>query len=127
MLLHEDDAVYTCTSLLAESASVRELYIVTVRRVRGNVDEYKVSLQLAHAIPTLTTARSARYNSTQCRRYSVQSSRRSKGHVSGRDRIEKELMCLFSFNNFYFFIIIIKILQQIKNKNCESEFKSERC
>ena len=24
-------------------------------------------------------------------------------------------------------IIIIKILQQIKNKNCESEFKSERC
>ena len=44
MLLQEADDVYTCTSLVAEeSASERELYIVTVRRARGSVDECKVS------------------------------------------------------------------------------------
>ena len=37
----------------------------------------------------------------------AQSSRKSKGHFSGRNKIENELMSLFSFNNFLLLNICI--------------------
>ena len=85
MLLQEADAVYTCTSLLTRARTCesysdletregehgRMYSTVTVRHVRGSMVECTVSVQLAHAIPTLTTARWAHYNSTQCWRFPV--------------------------------------------------------
>ena len=40
----------------------------------------------------------------------AQSSRSSNGHFSGRNKIENELMSLFSFNNFLLLNIIISML-----------------